>query len=126
MRGGARPGAGRPRGEGYQTVAIALPRSEAAVLRERAAAAGKTVSRYIAEELQLKEENMGMSEEMKRAIDLFMQDVKPWELNKYETNLLTLAQSGNEGALCELLASHGLHRQTKYDDFYISLNADGE
>ena len=124
MRGGARPGAGRPRGEGYQTVAIALPRSEAAVLRERAAAADKTVSRYVADELKLKEENM--SETLKEAINIFMSKVKPWEMTPAERRNLNLAMKGDAGAFCDLLASQGMQRMPEFNAVFAEINADGE
>lgn len=53
MRGGARPGAGRKKGEGYKTFSISLPISKAEDLRQRAETEGKTVSRYIADALKL-------------------------------------------------------------------------
>lgn len=123
MRGGARPGAGRKKGEGYKTFSISLPISKAVDLQQRAELEEKTVSKYIADKLKL---GGNMTEVFKEAINIFMAKTNPWELTATEQQQLLLAMRGDAGAFCDLLASQGMQRMPEFDAFFAELNADGE
>lgn len=65
-----------------------------------------------------------MTTVMKKAINQVMDMVKPWELSAVEQKNLRLAESGNEGALCDLLASLGMQGRKEFDSFYASITDD--
>lgn len=68
---------------------------------------------------------MELSETFSEAINSFYNFVQPWELTKNEKKLLNLAQSGNAGAFCDLLASQGLENKDTFNAFYAEINQDG-
>ena len=64
---------------------------------------------------------MNMGEGMREAINAAMDAAKPWEMTAEETRWLKMAQNGNEGALCELLAALGLTDDERCAGFYAEI-----
>lgn len=67
-----------------------------------------------------------MNEIFKNAINEFMFMVKPWEMSSTEQESLKLAQQGNVGAFCDLLASQGLRNNSCFNEFYAWVNEQPE
>ena len=67
-----------------------------------------------------------MNEIFKNAINEFMFMVKEWEMSSTEQENLKLAQQGNVGAFCDLLASQELRTNSRFDEFYAWVNEQPE
>ena len=76
----------------------------------------------IAEVFGLNEEKTEMSQEMNNAINIIFQEIPTWKMTPKEKHQFTLAQQGNRGALCDLLASLGMASDNRFVGFFAEQN----
>ena len=68
--------------------------------------------------LEEEEKKEKMGPEMVKAIGIVMNEYQAWDLTGEQRRTLSLAQTGDAGALCDLLASLGMENDARFGGFY--------